>query len=219
MSIIISSIDRKEHIMKKNILITMGITLTLCLSGCQANTNNAETEALKEQITQLEQQITELQENQTPPENTEVTPPSADNTPTEETQATPEQPATSEQPTTQEPSAAEATPASEQTTPAPSTTQTMEELTSLVNAYADKVNAATPNASASDSMDQFFTLKQEEKQIDDMLDRHEDELEYLYKNNSLTREEYKKLERDLERLEDQLDDAEDQLEYLFGIDD
>lgn len=100
-----------------------------------------------------------------------------------------------------------------------STTQTMEELTSLVNAYADKVNAATPNASASDSMDQFFTLKQEEKQIDDMLDRHEDELEYLYKNNSLTREEYKKLERDLERLEDQLDDAEDQLEYLFGIDD
>lgn len=52
-----------------------------------------------------------------------------------------------------------------------------------------------------------------------MLDRHEDELEYLYKNNSLTREEYKKLERDLERLEDQLDDAEDQLEYLFGIDD
>ena len=195
--------------MKKNILITMGITLTLCLSGCQANTNNAETEALKEQITQLEQQITELQENQTPPENTEVTPPSADNTPTEETQATPEQPATSEQPTPPEQPATSEQP----------TTQTMEELTSLVNAYADKVNAATPNASASDSMDQFFTLKQEKKQIDDMLDRHEDELEYLYKNNSLTREEYKKLERDLERLEDQLDDAEDQLEYLFGIDD
>ena len=45
-----------------------------------------------------------------------------------------------------------------------------------------------------------------------MLDLQEDELEYLYKNKYLTREEYKKLERDLERLEDQLDDAEDQLE-------
>ena len=68
-------------------------------------------------------------------------------------------------------------------------------------------------------MEQFFVLKQEEKQIDDCLDRHEDELEYLYHNGSLTRDDYKKLERELERLEDKLDDAEDRLEYTFGIDD
>ena len=68
-------------------------------------------------------------------------------------------------------------------------------------------------------MEQFFSLKKEENEIDDALDLHEDELEYLYRNNFLTREEYKKSERELEKLEDRLDDAEDHLEYTFGIND
>ena len=68
-------------------------------------------------------------------------------------------------------------------------------------------------------MEQFLTLKQEEKKIDNDLDLHEDELEYLYRNGSLSRDEYRTLERELERLEDRLDAAEDELEYIFGIDD
>lgn len=68
-------------------------------------------------------------------------------------------------------------------------------------------------------MEQFFLLKQEEKQIDDSLDVHEDELEYLYKSNYLTRDEYKKSEQELETLEDRLDDVENELEITFGIDD
>ena len=68
-------------------------------------------------------------------------------------------------------------------------------------------------------MESFFNLKQEEKEIDHALDLHEDELEYLYRQNTLTRDEYRKLERELEQLEDRLDQAEDDLEYLFGIDD
>lgn len=55
--------------------------------------------------------------------------------------------------------------------------------------------------------------------MDNNLDNHEDELEFLYRNNFLSREEYNQLKRELERLEDKLDDAENKLEYVFGIDD
>ncbi|MDE6365806.1 MAG: hypothetical protein K2L86_16375 [Lachnospiraceae bacterium] len=99
------------------------------------------------------------------------------------------------------------------------TTYTMEELSSMVDAFVQKAGAAVPSGTASQDMEQFFALKQEQKQIDDLLDHHEDELEYLYKTQSLTREDYKRLERELEMMEDELDAAEDRLEYAFGIDD
>ncbi len=99
------------------------------------------------------------------------------------------------------------------------TTYTMQELGSMVDAFVEKANAAVPGGTAAEVMEQFFALKQEEKQIDDLLDGHEDELEYLYKIQTLTRDGYKQLERELELLEDQLDAAEDRLEYVFGIDD
>lgn len=99
------------------------------------------------------------------------------------------------------------------------TTYTIEELSAMVEAFAAKAGEAVTSGDAAQDMEQFFAMKQEGKQIDDALDYHEDELEYLYKNGSLTREEYKKLERELKLLEDKLDDAEDQLEYRFGIDD
>lgn len=99
------------------------------------------------------------------------------------------------------------------------TTYTMQELESMVGAFVQKADAAAPSGSAAQDLEQFFALKQEEKEIDDLLDHHEDELEDLYKVQSLTREDYKQLERELERLEDKLDAAEDQLEYMFGIDD
>ena len=81
------------------------------------------------------------------------------------------------------------------------TTYTMEELSAMVDAFAVKSQSATASGTSSENMEQFFVLKQEEKQIDDCLDRHEDELEYLYHNGSLTRDDYKKLERELERLD------------------
>lgn len=95
---------------------------------------------------------------------------------------------------------------------------TLEELTALITAYEEKVAAAAPNGTDSD-LETFFTLKQEENQIDDALDLHEDNLEAQYRSGSLTRDDYKKQERELEKLEDRLDDAEDRLEITFGIDD
>lgn len=99
------------------------------------------------------------------------------------------------------------------------TTYTMDELSTMVDTFVTKTTAAAPSGQAAQDMEQFFALKQEEKQIDDALDSHEDELEYLYKTGSLTKEVYKQEERKLELLEDQLDDIEDQLEYVFGIKD
>ena len=68
-------------------------------------------------------------------------------------------------------------------------------------------------------MQELCNVKQEEKEIGDQLDRHEDELEYLYRSNALSREEYRTLDRELELLEDRLDASEDLLEYTFGMDD
>lgn len=197
--------------MKKRNLFTIGILAALLLTGCSGS-DNAETESLKQQIAQLEQQVEALQaaseggtaENSTPASEDEVT---ADTSLTE-------QPASDD--TTQiQPEPAQDTSAAGTLT----TTNTIEELTTFVTDYVEKVKAASPSGTASENMEQFFTLKQEEHQIDDALDLHEDELEYIYRQNALTRDEYKKLERELEQLEDQLDDAEDWLEYTFGIDD
>lgn len=99
------------------------------------------------------------------------------------------------------------------------TTYTMDELGAMVDAFVEKVCAAAPGGTVAQDMEQFFALKQEGKQIDDTLDSHEDELEYLYHTGSLTRQEYKQQEQKLELLEDQLDDIEDQLKSVFGIDD
>ena len=89
----------------------------------------------------------------------------------------------------------------------------------MVESFVTKANAAVPSGTASQDMEQFFAFKQEEKQIDDLLDQHEDELEYLYKKQSLAKDEYKRLERELDLLDDKLDAAKDQLEFVFGIDD
>lgn len=198
--------------MKKRNLLLIGMITALLLTGCQTNTNDTENEALRQQITKLEQQVTAL-EQQTSTETATATDDLTGND-------------TAAEQSDGEGTTAEAAPV--QTDPTENaasdpasgtTTRTMEELTSLVETYEEKAKSAAPTGSASDDMEQFFSLKQEEDQIDDALDLHEDELEYLYRTGALTREEYKSLERELDRLEDRLDAAEDRLEITFGIDD
>ena len=196
---------------KQTFLLTATVTAALSLTGCQSGGADAQNEELRQQITQLEQQIQDLEDqiasvSEAAQENNVPAQEAADSQSPQETA-----PASNPDPEA-------AAPPEEDRTPLP-TTYTMEELTTLVTAYEEKAGSAVPSGSASEDMEQFFTLKQEGKTIDDSLDLHEDELEYLYRNNQLSREEYKTLERELERLEDRLDDAEDKLEYTFGIDD
>ncbi len=171
-----------------SIMIAAGALTALLITGCGNTGENAETEALKAQISQLEQQVSDLQgQAQVPAE----TAPEEDSTKTPET-------GTAEN---------------------GSYTHTMEELTALVDDFVSRAEAAAPEGTQEKDLEQFFSLKQEENQIDDQLDLHEDELERDYRNGTLTREDYRALERELELLDDRLGDAEDQLEYVFGIDD
>ncbi|MDE7324566.1 MAG: hypothetical protein K2N73_17970 [Lachnospiraceae bacterium] len=194
----------------RNRVLAAAAAAALLITGCQSNAqNSAETEALKEQIARLEQQIADLEQKQSVANgaSSDTTVPAGDNT--------------QQQPDPSPPHSAVNGDASNQQDISADgmTTYTMEELGSMVEAFVTKANAAAPGGTVSEDMEQFFALKQEEKQIDDLLDRHEDELEYLYKSQSLARDDYKRLERELELLEDKLDSAENQLAYVFGIDD
>lgn len=202
--------ESEEIFMKKNDLVVAGMLGILLLTGCSSNSSTAETEALKEQIAQLEQQVQSLEEaavSEGAITAGDDAQPDADANATDDAQTPPEDTAGD---TSKTETAESGT---------PSTTRTMEELTGLVDAYVEKAGAASPGGTDTENMESFFNLKQEEKEIDHALDLHEDELEYLYRQDSLTRDEYRKLERELEQLEDRLDQAEDDLEYLFGIDD
>ncbi|MBR5510046.1 MAG: entericidin EcnA/B family protein [Lachnospiraceae bacterium] len=107
----------------------------------------------------------------------------------------------------------------ETTAAAPDKLYTPEELTTLVDDFVSRIDSITPGNDDSQNLEQYFSLKQEEKQLDHALERYEDNLENQYRAGTLTKEKYKNLEQKLEKLEDQLDDAEDQLEISFGIDD
>lgn len=223
----------------ENSMLAAAAAVALVLTGCQSTAgNSAETEELKEQIARLEQQISELEQQQSAPNASiggSVQPQedgSAADSQTQESDTS----VGNEQPQENDTGAGnEQLPQNDTSvgnghqshhaavdsgnTTTGLTTYTMEELSAMVEAFTAKAGAAVLGGNGAQDMEQFFALKQEEKQIDDALDYHEDELEYLYKNGSLTREEYKKQERELELLEDRLDDMEDQLEYCFGIDD
>ena len=194
--------------MKKRTLLAIGAITVLLLTGCQSSSSNAETEALKEQVAQLEQQIADLQTSDSSDDTA-----AADNTAAADAQAAD----TSANAGTDAAADTGTTDTAAADTGSSSTTYTLEELTTMVNDYVAKAEAAAP--SGSNDMEQFFSLKQEANQIDNELEIHENELERQYRDGTLTRDEFRTNERELDHLEDLLDAAEDQLEYVLGIDD
>ena len=231
----------------KNSVLAIAAAVPLLMTGCQSDAvSSAETEALKEQIARLERQVADLEQQQSAAGNVQQDDTSAgddwqaqndtsigssqqsEGNAGNNAQVQPDRntgnihsPRHDEGDYHDQSNYAGNGSASDQQGTAADglTTYTMEELGAMVGAFVAKAGAAAPSGQDAQDMEQFFVLKQEEKQIDDTLDSHEDELEYLYKTGSLTRDDYKKLERELELLENQLDAAEDQLEYVFGIDD
>lgn len=202
--------------MKSKILLTFAAAAMLSLTGCQSGSSNtaAANEELLKQIEQLQQQVQDLEEKITAEENAapENIPPAPDDSADAGAGEQEAAPAVSPDPET-------ASSGNDSSAGLDTTTRTIEELTDTVSAFETKVDSIVPASSSSESMEQFLTLKQEEKTIDNELDLHEDELEELYRQGTLSRDDYKARERELERLEDRLDDVEDKLEYTFGIDD
>ena len=104
------------------------------------------------------------------------------------------------------------------------TTKTMDDydlasLQASTAALVEKAKATTPGNDASANYDTYRAMDRELSDMEDQLDRCEDEAEHDYRQGLLSRTELKDLERELEKLEDDLDWAEDDLEYRFGIDD
>ena len=199
--------------MKKKLLAAAGLIGVLVLAGC-AGGANSETEQLKQQIAQLEQQVTEL-ENSSAADT-------ADDAASAQTDDAAADTSTDAAADTSADQTAEASTGAADTAAAGNTgttaTPTFEELTEKVEAYVAKVDEDAAS-SAQKTLENYFTLKQEEDAIDRELEYYEDDLEFQYRNGSLTRDEYRLKERELDLLEDKLDAAEDTLEFVYGIDD
>lgn len=204
--------------MKKKLLAAAGLIGVLVLAGCAGGTNS-ETEQLKQQIAQLEQQVTELENSSAADTADDAASAQTDDAAAPDTAADTSTDAAAD---TSADQAAEASTGAADTAAAGNTgttaTPTFEELTEKVEAYVAKVDEDAAS-SAQKTLENYFTLKQEEDAIDRELEYYEDDLEFQYRNGSLTRDEYRLKERELDLLEDKLDAAEDTLEFVYGIDD
>ena len=206
--------------MKKKLLAAAGLIGVLVLAGC-AGGANSETEQLKQQIAQLEQQVTELENSSAADTADDAASAQTDDAAEASTGAAADT-STDAAADTSADQAAEASTGAADTAAAGNTgttaTPTFEELTEKVEAYVAKVDEDAAS-SAQKTLENYFTLKQEEDAIDRELEYYEDDLEFQYRNGSLTRDEYRLKERELDLLEDKLDAAEDTLEFVYGIDD
>ena len=132
--------------MKQTYSLMFNIIVTLSLVGCQSNQTNTETEPPQEQGTQSQERISEPEQET----STETASDSADSQTQQDTDNNPFAPTVSEKDETGESANL-------------STTHTMEELTTMVSDFEEKVNTAVPSGSAADDIEQFLAFKQEEK--------------------------------------------------------
>ena len=75
-----------------------------------------------------------------------------------------------------------------------------------------------PN-SRSETIDLYFEWKYKIEDLENELDRYEDSLERMYRNNELSYTDYRSFDRQIEDIENILDRAEDELEYQTNYDD
>lgn len=211
--------------MKKKIRFTFIMVMAaFFLSGCQSDDGRAETEALRQQVDDLQRQISELQQGTSSndfssTESSGQTSQNVDNAQAEQNAQNADNPQTGQN-TQNADNAQSSSNAQAETdeTLSTETSDTMADLTGMVDAFVQKVNQASLS-STSDVFDQFLSLKKESNQIETQIDAYEDTLEKQYRDGTLSRDKYRELEQELEALEDSLDNAEDTLETIFGIDD
>ena len=205
--------------MKKFLLIALGATMLLTAAcAAPAAQSNTDTAALEAQLAQMEQEIADLQ--------------SQLDTAAADPAAQPSDDANTAAPAVQDEASAAVSPTSAPTAAEPAastsqsagTTKTLDDydlasLQASTAALVEKAKATTPGNDASANYDTYRAMDRELSDMEDQLDRCEDEAEHDYRQGLLSRTELKELERELEKLEDDLDWAEDDLEYRFGIDD
>lgn len=211
--------------MKKKLILIVGILSLLLLTGCQNQNSVSETKQLKEQISKLEQEVKNLKKQS---QQSESNHPATEDTTENIKQETTEKPAqdSTDQTDTQEGQSETqgqtdmgAGQMNLQDSQGDVQNDTVEKLTELVEEYVARAEASKPEGTEQEQMDKFLNLKREGNDIEERLDLYEDRLEQKYRNEEISREEYRAEERKIEALEDRLDQAEDTLEAAYGIKD
>ena len=87
------------------------------------------------------------------------------------------------------------------------------------NTLADSISNLSTPASRSDAIDLYWEWKAQLEELENTVDRYENELERMYRNNTLSYSDFRTFDRSLEDIDNTLDRAEDDLEYITRYDD
>ena len=106
------------------------------------------------------------------------------------------------------------------------TTVNTSEIEDTISEYNDEAtniqnnieNLTIPN-NRSETIDLYWEWKRTIEELETKLDRYENELESMYRNNELSYTDFRTFDRQLEDIENILDRAEDDLEYQTNYDD
>ena len=106
------------------------------------------------------------------------------------------------------------------------TTVNTSEIEDTISEYNDEAtniqnnieNLTIPN-NRSETIDLYWEWKRTIAELETKLDRYENELESMYRNNELSYTDFRTFDRQLEDIENILDRAEDDLEYQTNYDD
>ncbi len=87
------------------------------------------------------------------------------------------------------------------------------------NSLASTISNLTTPSNRSDAIDLYWEYKREIEELENAVDRYENELERMYRNNTLSYNDFRTYDRLLEDIDNILDRAEDDLEYITRYDD
>ncbi len=106
------------------------------------------------------------------------------------------------------------------------TTVDTSEITSTISSYnsdaldiQNSINNLKIPSSRSETIDLYFEWKYKIEDLENELDRYEDTLEKMYRNNELSYTDFRSFDKEIEDIENILDKAEDELEYQTNYDD
>lgn len=84
---------------------------------------------------------------------------------------------------------------------------------------ASSISKLSTPTSRSDAINLYWEYKAQLENLETSIDRYENELERMYRNNTLSYNDFRNYDRQLEDIENVLDQAEDDLEYITQYDD
>lgn len=84
---------------------------------------------------------------------------------------------------------------------------------------ANSVSKLSTPANRSDAIDLYWEYKVQLENLENLIDRYENELEGMYRNNTLSYNDFRNYDRQLEDVDNTLSRAEDDLEFITNYDD